>query len=151
MQSTAKTVNEYVDSLPEERKAVIQKLRETLLKNLPKWFEEQMQYGMIWYVVPLSLYPNWYHCKKWEPLTFLALASQKNFIALYHMWLYADQKMFDWFTQAWEKKYPQKLDMWKSCIRFKKVEAIPYELIWELVSKVTPQEWIEKYEKSFKK
>ncbi len=151
MQSTAKTPQAYVDSLPEERKVVIEKIRQAIKKTLPKGFEEVMCYGMLGYVVPHSLYPKGYHCDPKLPLGFISLASQKNFVALYHMGIYASPKLLDWFVGEFPKHSKSKLDMGKSCIRFKKMNDIPYELISELASKMTVQDWIDCYESAFKK
>ncbi len=151
MTSDAATVKEYIDSLPEERKKAIMKLRKEIKKNLPKGFKEEMSYGMIGYVVPHSIYPDGYHCNPKLPLPFLCLASQKNFIAVYHMGIYADKKLLDWFTDEYKKAVQSKPDMGKSCLRFKKPENIPYELIGKLASKITPKEWISIYESNFKK
>ncbi|HKZ36872.1 MAG TPA: DUF1801 domain-containing protein, partial [Chryseolinea sp.] len=118
-------------------------------KNLPKGFKEVMSYGMLGYVVPHTLYPNGYHCDPKQPLPFISLASQKSHIALYHMGLYAGKNL-DWFTKEWSKTTDKKLDMGKSCIRFKKPEDVPMELIGELASKITPKEWIVMYEKNLK-
>lgn len=151
MQSKAATPDEYLESLPEERKEALAKLRKIIKKNLPKGFSEEMNYGMLGYVVPHKLYPKGYHCDPKLPLPFLAVASQKNFIALYHMGIYAKKDLLDWFTKEFPRHSKKKLDMGKSCIRFKKPEDIPYELIGELVSKMTPADWIECYESAFKK
>lgn len=149
MQSKAATIEEYFSTLPEERKQAMTELRKVILKNLPKGFSEEMNYGMVGYVVPHSLYPNGYHCNPKQPLPFLNIASQKNFIAVYHMGIYSDKKLLDWFTKEFPKHSTAKLDMGKSCIRFKKPEQIPYKLIGELASKMTPQDWIDTYEKTF--
>ena len=130
---------------------VIKKLQSLIKKNLPKGFEEQLSYGMIGYVVPHKIYPEGYHCDPKLPLPFLALASQKNFIALYHMGVYAKPEMYDWFVAEYPKYCKSKLDMGKSCIRFKKMEDIPYDLIAELLTKMTVQDWISFYEKNYKK
>lgn len=151
MQSKASTPDEYIESLPADRKAAIQELRKVIVKNLPKGFKEEMGYGMMGYVVPHTLYPAGYHCDPKQPLPFLGMASQKNFIAVYHMGIYADPKLLKWFTDEFAKASKTKLDMGKSCIRFKKPEHIPYELIGKLASKMTPKEWIEMYEKNFKR
>jgi hypothetical protein len=151
MQSTAKTPDEYIAELPLDRREAINKLRAIIKKHIPKGFEEVMQYGMIGYVVPHSLYPAGYHCKPSDPLPFLALASQKNSINFYHMGLYADEKLLKWFLDEYSKKWKWKLDMGKSCIRWKKLDQIPYDLIGELVGKITPQEWIALYEKTLKR
>lgn len=151
MRSEAKTPKEYIDSLPEDRKEAIKELRKVILKNLPKGFEECINYGMLGYVVPHSKYPNGYHCDPKLPLPFMGFASQKNFVALYHMGIYADQKLLQWFTDEFPKHSKAKLDMGKSCIRFKKVDQIPYALIGELTSKISPEKWIETYEKLYLK
>lgn len=151
MQYKANTVEEYIEQIPEERKAPIRKLREIILANLPKGFEEGINYNMIGYYVPHSKYPDGYHCNPKDPLPFMNLASQKNFIALYNMGIYADEKILNWFTKEYPKHCKYKLDMGKSCIRFKKTDAIPYELIGQLVSKMTCDEWIKLYENNIKK
>ena len=151
MQSKAATVDQYMEELAPERKEAITKLRKEIKKNLPKGFKEEMNYGMIGYVVPHSLYPAGYHCDPKMPLPFLCIASQKNFVAVYHMGVYMDKKIFDWFTNEYAKQVPAKLDMGKSCIRFKKPETIPFKLIGELSSKITVKDWITIYEKALKK
>jgi hypothetical protein len=149
MQSKAPTTKQYIDELPEERKAVIQKLQKVILKNLPKGFEEVMSYGMIGYVVPHALYPNGYHCDPKLPLPYMSIASQKNFVAVYNMAVYADKKLYDWFLKEYPKHSKAKLDMGKSCLRFKKTEDIPYELIGELAGKLSVKDWIGLYEEQF--
>lgn len=149
MQSKATSPEDYLNELPEDRKAAINALRKVIKKHLPKGFKEEMSYGMIGYVVPHKLYPNGYHCDPKLPLPFMSIASQKNFIAVYHMGLYADEKLMKWFTDAYAKAVPGKLDMGKSCLRFKKTEQIPFDLIGELAARMTPQDWITLYEKSF--
>lgn len=151
MQSSAKTSQEYMDSLPEDRKQAMTALRKIIKKNIPKGFKEVMQYGMIGYVVPHSLYPAGYHCNPKDPLPFMALASQKQFIAVYHMGIYSDKKLLAWFTKEYKKQATTKLDMGKSCVRFKKMDQIPLKLIGELVTKITLQEWIAIYEKNIKR
>jgi uncharacterized protein YdhG (YjbR/CyaY superfamily) len=151
MPTIATTVKEYIDNLPYERKKVIKKLRSIIKKNLPKGFKETISYGMIGYVIPHSIYPDGYHCSPELPLPFISLASQKNFIAVYHMGIYADPKLMKWFTTEYPKYVSTKLDMGKSCIRFKKMETIPYDLIGELVTKMTTDDWINLYEKNIKK
>ena len=151
MQSKATTTQEYLASLPEDRKDAMQKLRDTIVQHLPEGFSEGMGYGMLGWAVPHSAYPSGYHCDPKLPLPFLSIASQKNFIALYHMGLYADTKLYEWFVTEYPKYSKFKLDMGKSCIRFKKPEAIPYELIGQLVSKMTMPQWIEIYESNLKK
>ncbi len=147
----AKTPEEYISKVPEDRKEAISKLRETIKTNLPDGFEECITYGMIGYVVPHSLYPDGYHCDPKQPLAFACIASQKNFVALYHSGIYADTKIHDWFVAEYPKYVKTKLDMGKSCIRFKNIQTIPYQLIGELSQKMTPQEWINLYEQNIKK
>jgi hypothetical protein len=151
MRYKADSPEDYISQLPKERQTIIAKLRKVILRNLPKGFEEQLSYGMLGYVVPHSLYPDGYHCDPKLPLPFLNLASQKNFIALYHMGLYADPRIHDWFIAAYPKHGKHKLDMGKSCLRFKHFDDIPYDLIGELCTKMTPEDWIELYEKNRKK
>jgi uncharacterized protein YdhG (YjbR/CyaY superfamily) len=151
MQSKAATVDAYIEELPEERKDVIKEIRKVILKNLPKGFKETMGYGMMSYVVPHTIYPAGYHCDPKVPLPFLAVASQKNFVALYHMGIYADKELLNWFTAAYPEHCKTKLDMGKGCVRFKKMNDIPYNLIAELVSKINVQEWIDIYEKNLKR
>ena len=151
MQIKAKNPEEYISKIPEERIPYFKKLRKTILENIPNGFEEQMSYGMIGYVVPKSMYPSGYHCDTNLPLPFVSIASQKNFIALYHLGIYANPKLHDWFVNEYPKHCKRKLDMGKSCIRFKKAEEIPFELIATLMQKMTPKEWIALYEKNIKR
>lgn len=151
MQSVAKNVKDYLKELPEDRASYFIKLRETILNNIPKGFEETISYGMIGYVVPHSIFPEGYHCDPKLPLPFVSIASQKNFIALYHMGIYANPKLLDWFVSEFPKHNKSKLDMGKSCIRFKKAEQIPYDLIGELMQKTSVQDWIKLYQDNFLK
>ena len=151
MQSKATSPEQYISELPNDRKGVISKLRQTILDNLPKGFEEQMSYGMLGYVVPHSTYPDGYHCSPELPLPFINLASQKNFVALYHSGIYASRELLDWFVAEYPNYVKTKLDMGKSCVRFKNMETIPYKLIGELCTKMTVNEWITLYEKNTKK
>lgn len=151
MRSDAQTPDEYIDSLPPERGAAIAALRKVLKKNLPKGFQETMGYGMMGYVVPFKTYPAGYHCPPRQPLPFMGLASQKNFIALYHMGLYADPELLEWFRGEYPKHSKRKLDMGKSCIRFKKPEDIPLDLIGRLARKMDPKAWIRLYEAKLKR
>ena len=151
MQSKAATPQEYIDSLPVDRKKAMTELRKVILKNIPKGFKEEMGYGMMGYVVPHSMYPDGYHCDPKLPLPFMGMASQKNFIAVYNMGIYANPKLLKWFITEYPKHCKTKLDMGKSCIRFKKMEDIPFKLIGELASKITPKDWIATYEKAYKK
>ncbi len=151
MTSDAQTPEEYISALPQDRKDAISKLRKIILKSLPKGFSETMSYGMLGYVVPHSIYPDGYHCDPKLPLPFMSIASQKNFVGIYHMGIYANKELYDWFVNEYPKHSNRKLDMGKSCIRLKKIEEIPYELIGELASKMTPNEWINIYENAIKK
>ena len=150
MQSKAKSVKEYLEELPADRVEPVKKLRNAVLKNLQEGFKEEMSYGMIGYVVPHSLYPDGYHCDPKLPLPFACIASQKNFIAFYHMGVYADKKLLDWFIKEYPIHSKQKLDMGKSCIRFKKPDQIPYDLIGELIGKIKVKDWIKVYETNYK-
>lgn len=151
MKANGKTVTEILEQIPEERKAAFNQLHETIVANLPKGFEAAISYGGLGYVVPHNLYPAGYHCKPSEPLPFAGLASQKNSINLYHMGIYMKPDLLDWFVSEYPKHCKQKLDMGKSCIRFKKTEDIPYDLIAELMQKISMQEWIDLYESRLKK
>lgn len=151
MTSDAKTPQQYVDQLPEDRKAAIQKLRQVITEHLPDGFEETMNYGMLGYVVPHSRYPAGYHCNPKLPLPFINLASQKNFIALYHMGLYADPELMAWFQEGYQAADCGRLDMGKSCIRFKNPGRIPFSLIGELCAKISAAEWIKTYERNIKR
>jgi hypothetical protein len=151
MQSSATTPDQYMDELPEDRKEAMTKLREIISKNISAGFEEIMQYGMMGYVVPHSIYPDGYHCNPKDALPFMGIASQKNHIGFYHMGIYSDPKLLKWFTEEYPKNAKGKLDMGKSCIRFKNPKNIPFDLLGELTSKMSMQEWIEIYEKEFKK
>ncbi|HPE74835.1 MAG TPA: DUF1801 domain-containing protein [Draconibacterium sp.] len=150
MKIEANSPDEYLERIPEDRKPAMNKLRQTINDNLPKGFQEEMSYGMIGYVVPHSIYPEGYHCDTKLPLPFAAIASQKNFIAFYHMGIYANESLYNWFTAEFHKHSKSKPDMGKSCIRFKNPEKIPFDLIGELVQKISAKEWIEIYESNIK-
>jgi len=150
MQYKAETPEDYISQLPEERKGPITNLRNAILKNIPKGFEETISYGMIGYVVPHSIYPDGYHCTPKLPLPFLNIASQKNFIAVYNMGIYTKKDVYDWFVTEYPKHCKRKLDMGKSCIRFKYLDDIPYQLIGELSSKITVEQWIDYYDSALK-
>ena len=150
MQSTATSPKQYIDELPDDRKEPIQKLRQQILKNLPKGMEETISYGMLGFVVPHSIYPEGYHCSPELPLPFMNIASQKNFVAVYSMAIYAKKEIYDWFVTEYAKRCKYKLDMGKSCIRFKRLNDIPYDLIGELTSKISTDEWIQIYEDAYK-
>jgi hypothetical protein len=150
MQTAANSPDEYLQLIPDDRKPAMNKLRQTILANLPKGFEETMSYGMIGYVVPKTIYPVGYHCDPKLPLPFISIASQKNFVAFYHMGIYIEKEILDWFTVEYSKHSKLKPDMGKSCIRFKKPDQIPFELIGELVQKTSVENWIETYESKIK-
>jgi uncharacterized protein YdhG (YjbR/CyaY superfamily) len=151
MKYEASSPDDYIAQLPAERQVVIKKLRALIKQNIPKGFQETMNYNMIGYVVPHSKYPDGYHCDPKLPVPFMNIASQKNFVALYHMGIYAKKEVFDWFNSEYPKYSKRKLDMGKSCIRFKKMHDIPYDLIAELCAKFTVEQWIDLYESNVKK
>jgi len=151
MQIKADSVEEYLTKVPQERKGAFAKLRKTIVENLPSGFKECISYGMVGYVIPKSIYPAGYHCDTTLPLPFMSIANQKNFVALYHSGIYADPKLLEWFQAEYPKQVKTKLDMGKSCIRFKNVKNIPYDLIAELTQKMTPEDFIEIYENNIKK
>ncbi len=140
------TVSDYLANLPEDRRDSFDNIRKAILTNLPEGFEECINYGMIGYVVPHSIYPSGYHCDTKLPLPFMNIANQKNFIAFYHMGIYGNPDLMSWFVNEYPKHSNAKLDMGKSCIRFKKMDDIPFALIGELVSKMTVNDWIQQYE-----
>jgi hypothetical protein len=146
MKIEASSPEQYIDQLPEDRKQAVSELKRVIAKNLPKGFSETVGYGMIAFVVPHSLYPKGYHCDPKLALPFINIASQKNFIALYHMGLYADKELHDWFVNEYPKHCKTKLDMGKSCIRFKKPDQIPFDLIAELATKMSVADWVSIYE-----
>jgi hypothetical protein len=145
------TVSEYLANLPEDRREAFNKIRQVVLSSLPEGFEECKNYGMIGYVVPHSIYPSGYHCDPKLPLPFMNIASQKNFIAFYHMGIYGNPELMNWFVNEFPNYSKAKLDMGKSCVRFKKMNEIPFELIGELVKKMTVADWVNQYESLYKK
>jgi uncharacterized protein YdhG (YjbR/CyaY superfamily) len=145
------TVSDYIDNVQEERKSVFLQVLEAVRKGIPSDFEECISYGMIGFVVPHSLYTKGYHCDPKLPLPFISLANQKNSINLYHMGIYANADLLDWFVDSYNKSSGSKLDMGKSCIRFNPKKEIPYLLIQELCSKMKAEEWIKLYESAFNK
>lgn len=151
MRYEANTPEAYIAQVPNDRKIAMNQLRATININLPHGFEEGIRYGMIGYFVPHSTYPDGYHCSPDEPLPFMGLASQKNSINLYHSGIYAIPSIKNWFVAEYPKHCKRKLDMGKSCIRFKYIDDIPYELIGKLCQKIAVDEWIEVYEKAIKK
>ena len=146
MKTPGNTVEEILENVPEDRAPYLRRLHEVIVKNLPEGFEAAISYGGLGYVVPHSVYPDGYHCKPSEPLPFAGIASQKHTINFYHMGIYSDPKLMDWFLAEYPKHSSRKLDMGKSCIRFKKFEEIPYSLIGELMTKISVQDWIKHYE-----
>jgi uncharacterized protein YdhG (YjbR/CyaY superfamily) len=146
----ANSPEEYISIIPEDKKEAISKLREIILNNIPDGYQETMSYGMIGYVVPKTIYPNGYHCDTKLPLPFISIAAQKNHISLYHLGIYANQEILNWFVSEYSKVSKTKLDIGKGCIRFKKTENIPFQLIEELVKKISVQEWINTYETNIK-
>ncbi len=150
MKTEGKTPKEILINVPHERSLAFNKLRDVIVKNLPKGFEEGTSYGGLGFVIPHKLYPAGYHCNPKEPLPFAGIASQKNSINFYHMGIYSDPKLLKWFVSEYPKHTKQKLDMGKSCVRFKKIDDIPYKLIGELMKKMSAKEWIEKYENALK-
>jgi uncharacterized protein YdhG (YjbR/CyaY superfamily) len=151
MQIKADNIQHYLEQLPPERRPAMEKLRQTVAENIPDGFSEALNYGMIGFVVPHSVYPAGYHCDPKQPLPFISVASQKNFIAFYHMGIYANPELLNWFVAEYPKHSKQKLDMGKSCIRFKKPENIPFELIAELCRKMSVNDWIALYEANLKR
>ena len=147
MKSKAATPVEYIESLSPERRPTIERLRQVLLESLPEGFEETMEYGMLAYVVPHRLFPDGYHCDPKRPLPFMNIASQKQYVSLYHMGLY-DGPLLDWFTHEWDQHTTARLDMGKCCIRFRKLDRIPYVRIATLAALMGPKEWVEAYQKA---
>ncbi len=151
MKTPGSIVQEILANIPEDRKDAFTKLHQTIVENLPIGFEPGISYGMLAYVIPHTLYPAGYHCKPSEPLPFASLASQKNTINFYHMGMYANQSLMDWFVAEYPKYCTQKLDIGKSCIRFKKWDQIPFELMGQLIQKMSADQWIALYESQLKK
>lgn len=150
METAGKTVKEILTNLPVDRAEPFNKLHDVIMKYLPKGFEAAISYGGLGYVVPHTIYPAGYHCNPIEPLPFAGIASQKNSINLYHMGIYSDPKLLEWFLSEYPKHCKQKLDMGKSCVRFKRLDEIPYQLIGELMKKMSVKEWITIYENNLK-
>ncbi|MBS1643064.1 MAG: DUF1801 domain-containing protein [Bacteroidetes bacterium] len=151
MKPNGNTVQEILNNVPEDRKEAFNNLHNVIVKNLPKGFEAAISYGGLGYVVPHSIYPSGYHCKPSEPLPFAGISSQKNSVNFYHMGIYSDPKLFNWFVSEYPKHSKQKLDMGKSCIRFKKMDEIPFDLIGELMKKMSVKQWIDIYENNLKR
>ena len=151
MQYKAATPEDYISQVPKDRQETLRKMRKVIKDNLPEGFKECIMYGMIGYVVPHSIYPDGYHCDPKTPLPFMSFASQKNSVNLYHSGIYAKPEIHDWFVNEYPKHCSRKLDMGKSCVRFKKMDEIPLDLIGELCQKLTVKEWISIYESAIKK
>jgi uncharacterized protein YdhG (YjbR/CyaY superfamily) len=151
MNSNANSQEEYINQLPEDRKIAMRMLRKVINDNLPNGYKETMTYGMVSYVIPHSIYPSGYHCNPKEPVPFISIASQKNYIAVYHMGIYIYPEILAWFQEEYSKKVKTKLDMGKSCIRFKRVDDIPYDLIAELCRKITLEDFLEMYQSGINK
>jgi hypothetical protein len=147
----AHNVKDYLDHLPLERAKIIQTLIAVFEDNLPPGFELEIRYNMPTFVVPKTLYPKGYHVDKTQPLPFISIASQKHHIAIYHSGLYMDQTLLEWFKKTYESKYNRRLDMGKSCLRFKKETEIPYDMLTELASRISPKDFIQMYEDVVKK
>jgi uncharacterized protein YdhG (YjbR/CyaY superfamily) len=151
MKSYSTIIEQYLFELPEERKLPMNTLRNIIKNNIPDGFEEVMSYGMIGYVVPHSVYPNGYHCNPKLPLPYINIGSQKNFIVLHHLGIYGSNEILDWFISEYPKHAKHKLDMGKGCVRFKKVNEIPYLLIKELINKISLDKYIAQYEENIKR
>ena len=151
MQYQATSAEDYISQVPEERQDALNQLRKVIKANLPTGFEEGIQYGMIGYFVPHYIYPDGYHCDPKTPLPFMSFASQKNSVNLYHSGIYAKKELHDWFVGEYPKHSKRQLDMGKSCIRFKKMDDLPFDLIGELVQNISCEEWISIYESAIKK
>ncbi len=151
MTISAQSVEDYYNKIPPQHKAAMEGLRRVIRENIPEGFAEALSYGAPGFVVPHSLYPSGYHCKPQEALPFITLMSQKHYIGLYHLGIYADAELLNWFQEEYPKHSPTRLDMGKSCIRFKKMDDIPYALISELASRMSVQQWLSIYEARIKK
>ncbi len=151
MKANGTTVMDILSNIPSERAEHFNQLHDVIVKNLPNGFEAGISYGGLGYVIPHSLYPAGYHCKPIEPLPFAGISSQKNSINFYHMGMYSDPLLFEWFVTEYPKHSKKKLDMGKSCVRFKNPDEIPFKLIAELMRKMSAQEWINLYESKLKK
>ena len=147
MSAKPQSVDDYLAGVPEERREVLQAVRQTILENLSQGYEEGIQYGMIGYYVPHEIYPAGYHADPRQPVPFAGLASQKNHMAIYLMSVYADPELEGWFRAAWTNA-GKRLDMGKSCVRFKKLDAVPLDVIAETVRRVPVSEFIDQYESS---
>lgn len=147
VQSKAATPAQYLEELPDERRDVMTALHDIIIANLRGGFEPVMNYGMLGYVVPHSVYPAGYHCNPKQPLPYMSLASQKQYISVYHMGLYAESGALDWFQSEYAKRVEGRLDMGKCCVRFRKPGLVPVELIGELAGRFTAGDWVAQYER----
>jgi hypothetical protein len=147
MQSKAATVAQYLKALPADRREAIEAVRGVILKNLPKGYAEGIQYGMIGYFVPHDVYPPGYHCDPKQPLPFVSLASQKNHMAVYLYCLYSDPDMLDWFREAWAAT-GRKLDMGKSCVRFKKLDQVALDVVADAIRAIPVKDFVAHYDAS---
>jgi uncharacterized protein YdhG (YjbR/CyaY superfamily) len=145
MQSKVTSIAEYLAELPDDRRKALKKIRAEIRKSLPKGYKEGMQYGMIGYFVPHSIYPDGYHCDRRQPVPFASLASQKNHMALYLFCIYTDESLKDWFVKGW-KKTGCKIDMGKGCVRFKSIDDVPLELVGKVISRVPVNKFLASYE-----
>lgn len=143
-----KSVKEYIDTLPVDRKKVVSEIRKVINKNIPKGFRESVASNMIMWSVPHTAYPPGYHCDPSKPLMLMCLSATKGGISLHHMGLYGSGPLLNWFQGEWPKHSARKIDMGKACVRFKKLEDVPLDLIGELVTKLSPQKWVEVYERA---
>ncbi len=151
MTNKINSVAEYIETLPEERKEIIEKLRKVIKENLPAGFEESISYGSIGYVVPLEIYPQGYHVETNTPLPFIGLSNWKNHISFSHWGIYINKELLEWFKDEYAKQAKYKLSMGKACVNLKRMNDIPYNLIGQLCRKISVFEFIEMYEKAFVK
>lgn len=139
-------IADYLASLPPDRADAVRRLLDVFRVHLPPGFEETMAYGMPSFVVPHSRYPDGYHCDPSQPLPFISIGNQKRHVSLYHSGLYADPELMAWFETTWPEHVPTKLNAGKSCVRFTRMDRIPYDLIAELAGRVTVDDWVARYE-----
>jgi uncharacterized protein YdhG (YjbR/CyaY superfamily) len=147
----ASTVADYLEQLPADRRPWVERLLQTLRTHLPPGFTETISYGMPAFVVGHERYPAGYHCDPKLPLPFISIGSQKAAVTIYHMGLYADGDLLRWFEKRWVESGAGKLDMGKSCVRFKKPEQVPWGLLEDLAGRMTPDDWVSTYERAFKR
>ena len=145
------TIKGYINSLESDRKKTITQLINVIEQNIPKGFEKTMNYGMPSFVIPHSIYPDGYHCDNKLPLPFISISNLKSSISLHHMGLYANSELLDWFKSEYPEHSKTKLDIGKGCIKFKKINDIPYKLIGVLSKRMTVKNWIDTYEQNIKR